>query len=737
MTKSTMDESTSSESTTLPEESSMDPFDDPTEAKLACCADTIVKSEIIISSDGLLPAVRCRLCDSTDNLCTPIYNLRGGSELTADHLETIYRLSDITITYEKDYASVVCSYCLLKIEEYTVIREIWQLKNKTNHNSNVPVTLINCTEPTASKDASSQTTDYRIASDVRDASTCTVDCEPVSTPEHNSSFIDDGAKEYSTQCVTIDVEQYCERMKRKRKKRRSKEQLIEEVMQIAVSMNLKCFKRQKTLARRPKLAIAQLKRKPSARSIRKTLISSDESSNHKTRVREMETDWSIDSYRNPHDTNSLWELKMLFMEFHKKHIPEHELVPLAQVYANMVAYECKYPPKLMERVKELGEHVTRKMQRRILYRTIAPEEAAEHTRQECDKQNLEELVSRRQLQLSRITPIFPARSLVEIFQNIVVVNNSLKETTEWFERLGSGTISIAISSIMPGVFDVKAYVANYFITRASGTYRMAYAQCVADLLEILKNYCYQVNYIQRFSYVNYNVERLLNDCARHPAQCLQQNSVGYRLLKKLGWSGGALGSKQSGILEPIEVCGKFDRRGLGSPKPKIIQNRNINTIANECNIDIDFYHTLMDAILARNPYYDLIFSPAFTECERILLTRLAVQRRLRCETRLSVTGQPQFVIKRYPLPPHFVLAQVLVGNHPLVSKYYEVKPPKRFAIGVGSPCMDMLLLLLLPAPVSHCWVTKRSRSAGFAERKWCIRQSSVDHGTMYIVATTV
>uniref|UniRef100_A0A182R766 G-patch domain-containing protein n=1 Tax=Anopheles funestus TaxID=62324 RepID=A0A182R766_ANOFN len=449
-------------------------------------------------------------------------------------------------------------------------------------------------------------------------------------------------------------------------------------------MNLRRSKRQKILATcRPKVPKKKIKRKSlnhcsrgkayNMLPVRNHQITTSEDSSSSQEVPDpiIETDWPIEFYRKPHDTNSLWELKMLFMQLHKKRIPEHELVPLAQVFASTVGYGCKYAPELMERVKKLGEPVCHKLEKKRYYRTLATKEAY----QEYDAWDQQEQESERLVQLSRITPIFPARSLVEIFQNIVVVNNSLKETTEWFERLGNGTISIAISSISHGVFDVKAYVSNYFITRASGTYRIAYAQCVADLMDILKNYCYQVNYIQRFSYLNYNVERLLNDSTHQTVQYFQQYNIGYRLLQKLGWSGGALGSKQTGILKPIEVSGKFDRRGLGSLKP-LRGNRNKIMIEHDHSIDVQFYHMLMDAILARKPYYDLIFSPEFTECERILLTRLAVQRKLRCETRLSETGQTQFVIKRYPLSPHVVLTQVLVGNHPLVSKYYEVKSPK-------------------------------------------------------------
>uniref|UniRef100_A0A182XVF6 Uncharacterized protein n=1 Tax=Anopheles stephensi TaxID=30069 RepID=A0A182XVF6_ANOST len=385
------------------------------------------------------------------------------------------------------------------------------------------------------------------------------------------------------------------------------------------------------------------------------------------------TDWIIEIYRTPHDTNSLWNLKKWFMQLHKECIPEEELVALAQVFANMVAYGCRYAPELMERVSELGKPVAKvyhSLKAKRSFRAQIP------VKTECHESPAHVPADPEGLDW-RMDPVFPAHTLDEILRNIIVVNNSLKETTEWFERLGSGTISIAISAISHGIFEVKAYAANHFINKTSGTYRKAYAQCVVDLLEILKYYCYQVNYIQRFPYLNYNVERLLNESSHQPVQCIEQHNIGYRLLQKLGWSGGGLGSKQTGILRPIEVCYKHDRRGLGSKKPTK-KNQSIDTIEDYCHIDIPFYHMLMDAILARQPYYDLIFSPEFTESERILLTRLAAQRRLRCGTRISETGQAQFVIKRYPLPPHVVLAQVLVENHPLVSKYYEVIPPRMF-----------------------------------------------------------
>lgn len=94
------------------------------------------------------------------------------------------------------------------------------------------------------------------------------------------------------------------------------------------------------------------------------------------------------------------------------------------------------------------------------------------------------------------------------------------------------------------------------------------------------------------------------------------------MLKRLGWTGEAgLGSNQQGIVKPIVVGRNNYRRGLGSTHkwPKTL--RGLKRLHAECEMDIPFYEQLMESFIQRKPYYDLIFSPEFTEAERILLAR--------------------------------------------------------------------------------------------------------------------
>uniref|UniRef100_A0A182FQ14 Uncharacterized protein n=1 Tax=Anopheles albimanus TaxID=7167 RepID=A0A182FQ14_ANOAL len=395
------------------------------------------------------------------------------------------------------------------------------------------------------------------------------------------------------------------------------------------------------------------------------------------------TDWDIESYRSPADTLALWNLKKWFMELHKEYIAEDELVPLAQAFANSKAYGCVYPPAMMERLEQLGEPIARVYQnlrstKSVRHLVPAGKAALLELRQVPYDQHYAALVSR---QTANLRPVIPVRRLADIFQNIVVVNNSLKDTVQWLERLGASTISIAMCPLMHETFEVKAYADNFFITKAAGPYEQAYAGCVTNLMEILKWYCYQVNYRRHLDVNEYNVERLLRPDLEEANVMIDSNNVGYRMLRRLGWTGEAgLGSHQQGIVKPIEVGRHNYRRGLGSSCkwPKTL--RGLKRLHTECQMDIPFYQQLMESFIQRKPYYDLIFSPEFTEAERILLTRMADRYRIRCETRLTLNGLSQFVLVRYPFPPHEILVQVLIYEHPLFKKFFEVIPPKLCSI---------------------------------------------------------
>lgn len=81
-------------------------------------------------------------------------------------------------------------------------------------------------------------------------------------------------------------------------------------------------------------------------------------------------------------------------------------------------------------------------------------------------------------------------------------------------------------------------------------------------------------------------------------------------MKLLGWSGGALGSKGSGIEEPISVQVKVDRKGLGL-LPSEESNSNLNR---------QYFMKYLSAYKNdESAIHELVFSKDFTKEERKVL----------------------------------------------------------------------------------------------------------------------
>lgn len=80
------------------------------------------------------------------------------------------------------------------------------------------------------------------------------------------------------------------------------------------------------------------------------------------------------------------------------------------------------------------------------------------------------------------------------------------------------------------------------------------------------------------------------------------------MLQKIGWTGGPLGAKAQGLLEPIECSTlRKSRAGIGA--------------APEDTIDPAHYRQLMTDFRARNEGRPLVFSAEFTKQECVELQR--------------------------------------------------------------------------------------------------------------------
>lgn len=125
-----------------------------------------------------------------------------------------------------------------------------------------------------------------------------------------------------------------------------------------------------------------------------------------------------------------------------------------------------------------------------------------------------------------------------------------------------------------------------------------------DLIATLKANCYTIK--SKLEY--YTCESIVqpgdqNEPKPSSAGKLQENNLGFKMLKMLGWSGGALGAEGSGgIVDPISLEIKIGRKGLGAGSSNTFDLKHIrDLIKNFKNNQVE---------------YDLVFSSEFTKEER-------------------------------------------------------------------------------------------------------------------------
>lgn len=87
-------------------------------------------------------------------------------------------------------------------------------------------------------------------------------------------------------------------------------------------------------------------------------------------------------------------------------------------------------------------------------------------------------------------------------------------------------------------------------------------------------------------------------------QQLNADNKGFKMMKMLGWSGGALGVSGNGIEQPISIEMKVDRSGLG-----------LSSDSTKLNYDF-FVDYLTKYKTDEAATYDLAFSKEFTKEER-------------------------------------------------------------------------------------------------------------------------
>lgn len=306
---------------------------------------------------------------------------------------------------------------------------------------------------------------------------------------------------------------------------------------------------------------------------------------------------------------------------------EAEILCLAQVFVNVEFLGCRYPKETMEQVAQMASNVPkilayRESRRNSLKRTFVGA-------QDAVQAKLKKSTAQRKLANSDWTPqehsamdkIFTAsvklnetqklynfrgllKDVIFFEMNENDLNGSLNKTTSYMQK--NGKLEMKYDGEQKKYFYVFD---GQIIAEGSGDSKKV-AKKLADeeLVATLKNNCYTIRSKVDYYTPESIVTREQNDSgsSNNTNNKLQENNIGFKMLKMLGWKGGALGAEgKEGIVDPVNLEIKIGRRGLGADSDGVF--------------DKNWVRDLIKNFKNNRLEYDLVFSSEFTKEERALI----------------------------------------------------------------------------------------------------------------------
>ena len=154
-------------------------------------------------------------------------------------------------------------------------------------------------------------------------------------------------------------------------------------------------------------------------------------------------------------------------------------------------------------------------------------------------------------------------------------------------------------------------------------------------------------------------EQVLGDLAK-TSEAIPESNIGNKLLKAMGWKGGGVGKKGTGIAEPVNVEAVINREGLG--------------LKSEQGFSKDFYPAMKSVVLnytKSSDQNDLVFSPDFSKEERATIHKICQQFSLK--TRSYGVGDERYLVASRRRTPNQLFNHILESGGE-TSKYI-LKPP--------------------------------------------------------------
>uniref|UniRef100_A0A8D8B006 (northern house mosquito) hypothetical protein n=1 Tax=Culex pipiens TaxID=7175 RepID=A0A8D8B006_CULPI len=427
--------------------------------------------------------------------------------------------------------------------------------------------------------------------------------------------------------------------------------------------------------------------------------------------------WNPNALRSNSLPDCHWKLCLQFMDRHQNLLPQEQLLALAHIFANTQLLLRGDEDQTMELVLDLvkdqlpvGTAVeVENFENRCLEREGEPEfpdmcpvvemEALEISASrdgEGDGEEEPEIDSSPDVEINRTSPpaepedtvpepkvapdvahqfirVVPAIdpiAIESVYSNLILFDQNFEKTQAFFNRLNCGRLEVVLKQNIDLSYSATVKVDRHVLAKASGKKSgKAQTRAIKLFFTSLRNHCYRIETLAPKTLF----QSTTNVVPRLTAQQLQQansperineSNVGFRMLQKIGWTGGPLGAKAQGLLDPIESSTlRKGRAGIGAP-------------LEDC-IDPAHYRQVMTDFRARNEGRPLVFSPEFTKQECVGLQRIASQLRLDGRVVSLPKGVKRFAVMAPELPPQEIVRRVMIEKDASLSGQYRVLPPRR------------------------------------------------------------
>ncbi|XP_058067003.1 NF-kappa-B-repressing factor-like [Anopheles bellator] len=211
------------------------------------------------------------------------------------------------------------------------------------------------------------------------------------------------------------------------------------------------------------------------------------------------------------------------------------------------------------------------------------------------------------------------------------------------------------------------------VCRAVGEKNEAHSEARDKLVQIVRYYCYNLKKVKPYHtrrkifYTRPPKSVQAKEAAAKSNQ-LQDENIGFKMLQKQGWSGGGLGSGESGITEPITATKRKGKHGLG------MENATQEVTGEETakvKIPLEAFYLVIQEYAGVNALYDLVFSSQFPKGQVRKLRDFALRKKLL--TQMVGQKKKKLVVSK-PLTIKEIKVGVMKGHSDLCAKYVVVPP---------------------------------------------------------------